>query len=196
VQAGLFALLAGVVALLLGMEQGAGAEITTVPMLLAGLGIGALASQLGSVTVSSVPEEESGEVGGLQNTGSNLGTSIGTALVGSILIATLTASFLQGFADNPDVSAEVSAQAEVELADGIPFVSDDDLEGALQDAGVEPDVAAAAVEENEEARLVALRVSLATIALVLVVALFFARAIPTVQAADELTDEGAAPVDR
>jgi hypothetical protein len=37
-------------------------------MLLAGLGIGALASQLGSVTVSSVPDEQSGEVGGLQNT--------------------------------------------------------------------------------------------------------------------------------
>jgi hypothetical protein len=31
-------------------------------MLLAGLGVGALASQLGSVTVSAVPDEQSGEV--------------------------------------------------------------------------------------------------------------------------------------
>jgi hypothetical protein len=37
-------------------------------MLLAGLGIGALASQLGSVTVSAVPDEQSGEVGRVQNT--------------------------------------------------------------------------------------------------------------------------------
>ena len=62
------------------LDAGAGAEIVTWPMLLAGLGIGALASQLGSVTVSSVPDEQSGEVGGLQNTVTNLGASIGTAL--------------------------------------------------------------------------------------------------------------------
>ena len=61
----------------------------------AGLGIGALASQLGAVTVSAVPDEQSPEVGGLQNTATNLGASLGTALAGSILIAALTASFLQ-----------------------------------------------------------------------------------------------------
>ena len=40
------------------------------------------ASQLGAVTVSALPDEQSGEVGGLQNTFSNLGISIGTALAG------------------------------------------------------------------------------------------------------------------
>ena len=55
------------------LDAGAGPEIVTWPMLLSGLGVGALASQLGSVTVSSVPDEQSGEVGGLQNTLTNLG---------------------------------------------------------------------------------------------------------------------------
>ena len=77
-------------------------------MLLAGLGVGALASQLGAVTVSAVPDEQSGEVGGLQNTATNLGASLGTALAGSVLIAALTASFLQGIQDNPDVPDDVS----------------------------------------------------------------------------------------
>ena len=36
------------------LDSGAGADIVTWPMLLAGLGVGALASQLGSVTVSSI----------------------------------------------------------------------------------------------------------------------------------------------
>ena len=71
-------------------------------MLLAGLGIGALASQLGAVTVSAVPDEQSGEVGGLQNTVTNLGASIGTALAGAVLISGLTASFLTGMQDNPE----------------------------------------------------------------------------------------------
>ena len=48
----------------------------------------------GAVTVSAVPDEQSSEVGGLQNTVTNLGASLATALTGSILIAVLPASFL------------------------------------------------------------------------------------------------------
>jgi MFS family permease len=80
VQIGFLALFAGIVVMVAALEVGAGPEIVTWPMLLAGLGIGALASQLGSVTVSAVPDEQSGEVGGVQNTMTNLGASIGTAL--------------------------------------------------------------------------------------------------------------------
>ncbi|MBV8945677.1 MAG: hypothetical protein JOZ95_09660 [Solirubrobacterales bacterium] len=72
VQIGFLALLAGIVVMVAALDAGAGAEIVTWPMLLAGLGVGALASQLGAVTVSSVPDRQSGEVGGLQNTVTNL----------------------------------------------------------------------------------------------------------------------------
>ena len=89
VRFGFLALFAGLVVLVAALDAGAGPEIVTWPMLLAGLGIGALASQLGSVTVSSVPDEQSGEVGGLQNTVTNLGASIGTALAGAVLISAL-----------------------------------------------------------------------------------------------------------
>ena len=90
----------------------------------------------GSVTVSAVPDEQSGEVGGLQNTGTQLGSSIGTALAGAVLISALTASFFAGIQNNPDVPDSVVTQAQTELAGGVPFVSDDDLEVALADAGV------------------------------------------------------------
>src|SRR4051812_22369306 len=82
VRAGLLSLLAGTVVLLGGLETGSGPEIVFVPMLLVGLGIGALASQLGAVTVSAVPDDESPEVGGIQNTATNLGASLGTAVAG------------------------------------------------------------------------------------------------------------------
>ena len=106
VRLGFLALFAGLVVMVGALDAGAGPEIVTWPMLLAGLGVGALASQLGSVTVSSVPDEQSGEVGGLQNTITNLGMSIGTALTGAILIAALTTSFLTGIQNNPDVPAQ------------------------------------------------------------------------------------------
>jgi MFS family permease len=181
VQAGLLAMFAGIVSLFMSIDVNAGAEIVTVPLLLAGLGIGALASQLGSVTVSAVPDDESPEVGGLQNTATNLGASIGTALAGSLLIAALTASFLNGIQQNPAVPPEVSAQANVELAGGIPFISNDDLQAALTQAGASEDVTRAVLDENEQARLDGLRTALAALALIALVALFFTARIPSEQ---------------
>ena len=179
VQAGVLSLFAGIVVLVGALEVGAGPEIVSVPLFLAGLGVGALASQLGAVTVSAVPDEQSGEVGGLQNTLTNLGASLGTALTGSILIGTLTATLLTGIQANPAVSAQVASRAEVELAGGVPFISDAQLEAALQAADVPPDVADAIVEENEKARVKALRVSLSVVALFALLAMFFTTRIPS-----------------
>jgi EmrB/QacA subfamily drug resistance transporter len=179
VRLGLLAMLAGLVALFAALDPDATAKIVTVPLLLAGLGIGALASQLGAVTVSAVPDELSPDVGGLQNTGTNLGAALGTALAGSILIAALTGAFLQGIEDNPAIPQQVAAQASVELASGLPFMSDADLQAALDKAGVPPDVAQAALQVNKEARVVGLRSAVAVLALIALLALFFTRAIPT-----------------
>ena len=79
VRSGLLALLAGTVVLLGSLDADSGPEAVFVPMLLIGLGIGALASQLGAVTVSAVPDDQAPEVGGVQNTMTNLGASMGTA---------------------------------------------------------------------------------------------------------------------
>ena len=130
-QIGFLCLFAGIVVMLAALDAGAGPEIVTWPMLLAGLGIGALASQLGAVTVSSVPDEQSGEVGGVQNTVTNLGASIGTALSGAVLISALTASFLTGVQNNPAVPKDVTSKAQVQLAGGAPFISDQDLKTQL-----------------------------------------------------------------
>jgi EmrB/QacA subfamily drug resistance transporter len=178
VRLGLLLMVAGIVVLIVALDPNAEATIVTIPLLLIGLGIGALASQLGAVTVSAVPEKESGEVGGLQNTATNLGAATGTALAGSILIAVLTGSFLTSVSENPDIPSSVKDQANVQLAAGIPFMSDADLQAALNSAGVSPDVATAAVEANDQARVDGLRTALAVLAVVALSGLFFARAIP------------------
>ena len=178
VELGLGVAVIGIVALFSAMDANASASIVTGPLLLIGLGMGALASQLGAVTVSAVPDDQSPEVGGLQNTASQFGASLGTALAGSILIAALTASFLSGIAQNPDVPKEVSSQANVELEAGVPFVSDAQLESALQEAGVPPKTTQAIVDENEQARVDGLRSALALLAIIGMIGLFFTKRIP------------------
>ena len=181
VRSGLLALLAGTVVLLGALDKDAGAEVVFVPLLLIGLGIGALASQLGSVTVSAVPDDESPEVGGVQNTMTNLGASLGTALAGSLLIATLTSSFLTNIEQSPAIPSSVKSQAHVELASGVPFISDADLNAALDEANVSSTAADAALDAYGSARIDGLRSALAILAVLAIVALFLAQRIPTTQ---------------
>ena len=93
--------------------------------------------------------------------------------------------FLNGIEQNPAVPPQVSAQANVELAGGIPFVSDADLEKALTDAGASKQVTQAVLDENEQARLDGLRTALAVLALVALIGLFFSTRIPTKQPGSE-----------
>ncbi|MCX5149642.1 MFS transporter [Streptomyces sp. NBC_00320] len=181
VKLGLLAMLAGALVLLAALDADSGAAVVIVPMLLIGLGMGALASQLGAVTVSAVPDEQSAEVGGIQNTVTNLGASIGTAVAGSILITVLTSSFLTTIEQNPAIPAEVTSQANVKLAGGAPFLSDAQLTTALDEAGANSAVTQAALDANATARIDGLRAALAILALAALTALFFTQRIPATQ---------------
>jgi MFS family permease len=181
VRLGLVLLLAATVLLIGALDANATPSAVTLPLLLMGLGIGALASQLGAVTVSAFPDKQSSEVGGLQNTALNVGASLGTALVGSVLIATLSALFLQGIAAHPDIPPSVSSQAVTTFGAGVPFLSDSAVREALHAAGVSDTTTAAILEVNSAARLAALRTALAIVALVAALALFFTRWIPEQQ---------------
>ncbi len=182
---GMFSMLLGMLVLLAAIDVHAGADIVTVPLLLVGLGIGALASQLGAVTVSAVPDEQSSEVGGVQNTVTNLGASLGTALAGSILVAVLTTSFLTNIEMNKAVPQSVKDKAHTELSAGIPFMSDKQLKAATESAGLSSEVTNAALDANAEARLDGLRGGLTVLILIAAVALFFVGLMPTRQPGSE-----------
>ena len=191
VRIGLLLILAGDLVLVSGLSPGANAAVVLIPMALIGLGIGALASQLGAVTVSAFPDSESAEIGGLQNTFTNFGASLGTALVGAVLIGSLSTTFVAGVSSNPAVPASVVSQASSTLEAGIPFVSDADLQKHLATTTLSPEAQQAVIDENANARLVGLRVALSVVALVIVVATFFARMLPV-----ESLSGGTAPAGR
>lgn len=180
VRLGLSLMIIGIAFLVAGMDPGADAGVTTIPMVLMGLGLGALASQLGAVTVSAVSDKDTAEVGGLQNTATNLGASLGTALIGSVLIATLSSAALAGVAASPQVQDSVKAQISAQLVGGVPFLSDDQLATALHGAGVSEADASAISAINATARLEALQLAFTLAALVSIGALFFTRRVPVI----------------
>ena len=184
VRIGIFLMLAGLLSLLAGIDLYADVTVVSIPMLLMGFGIGALASQLGAVTVSALPTERSGEVGGLQNTSSNLGISVGTALAGSVLFAVLATSMVTGIYENPQVPEQVKSQASAQLSAGVPFISDTDLEAALTGAGVSAEATQAVMEINQQARVDALDAAIALLATLALISLFFTGSIPTTPPGD------------
>jgi EmrB/QacA subfamily drug resistance transporter len=178
VRFGIAGMLVGSLSFVAGLDPNAGVEIVTVPLLLLGLGIGALASQLGAVTVSAVPDEQSAEVGGLQNTMTNFGASLGTALVGSVLIASLTGALVTSILTAPGVPNEVKSEAEAALASGVAFISNSQLQVALDEAGASEETAAAVTQAYSDARLVALQTAMAFVAIFALIGLFFIGMIP------------------
>ena len=182
VNAGFLLMFAGLVLLVSLLDIGAGPEIITGPLLLIGSGLGAMASQLGSVTVSAVPDEQSGEVGGVQNTGTQLGASIGTALAGAILISALTAAFFSGIQNNPAIPDNLAVNAQTPARDRRAVrVRQGPAEGARRRATSHQRQPTRSSTRTPQARIAGLRSALAVLALISLLALLFTRGIPTVQ---------------
>ena len=179
VRLGELGLVAGILVLIAGLQAGADSSVVLPPMLIVGLAIGALASQLGAVTVSALPTEKSSEVGGLQNTSTQLGASIGTALAGSVLIAALTASFLSGIQQNANVPADMKTQLSTKLASGAPFISDQEVTAKMKAAGASASVTNEVVKQYDTSQIDGLRAALAVLTVIGVIALFFTGRIPT-----------------
>lgn len=189
VQVGLFLMLAATLLLAAGFETGAGASVTTVPFILLGLGMGALASQLGNVIVSSVPAERSGEAGGLQYTAQNLGSSLGTALVGAIVIGALSTLFLQGIEQADQVGPAVKQQAAIELSGGVEFVSVAQVEEALATTELSSAEQEAILDSYESAQLGALSIGMVGLSLIVLLTLFLTSRLPNVPLAAETEED-------
>ena len=80
-----------------------------------------------------------------------------------------------------NLRASVKTEASVQLAAGVPFLSDADLETALTKAGVTGEAASTVVDVNAQARVDGLRAALFVLALIAFLGLFSARRIPTRQ---------------
>ena len=143
-----------------------------------GAGMGAMASQLGNVIVSSAPVERGSEVGGLQYTAQNLGSSLGTALIGAVVISSLATLTIEGIQASPALTEPTKQEITSSLGSGVEFVSDADVEAALTEAGLPPPEAEAAGEVYATARLDALRNGMVVLSLFCILALFIGARLP------------------
>jgi MFS family permease len=149
--------------------------IVIVSMIVIGIGEGALVALLFNVLVSASPKEKAGDVGSLRGTANNLANAVGTAMAGALIVGVLSTSINRDLAQNPVLPAELKAQVNL---DKVSFVSNDVLRRTLERTTATPEQVAEAVRLNTDSRLLALKVSIFTLAALALLAYFPAGALP------------------
>lgn len=130
----------------------------TVPLIIAGSGLGLLVSQLNNYTLSPISDERVSEAAGVNSAAGSFGLSFGLAFAGAIMLATLAFTF-QAKTDAstvlpPDDKAQISHVLETDAE----LMSNTKLAELL--ATEPPEVRAEVVRINTEARPISLQVAL------------------------------------
>jgi MFS family permease len=141
-----------------------------------GLGEGALLTLVFNVLVSASPKELAGDVGALRGTTNNLATGLGTAFASVLSVTLLSLIVVNSLVKNPVITPEVIEEY-VDL-DDIDFVSNEQLDEALEETDLTPQQEAAAVEINVVARLQSLKISFLVLASIALLAIIPAGGLP------------------
>ncbi len=177
VRIGQLVLVVSVLTLLGSVSADLRSGVFAVGMFAAGAALGLLASQLGNVNMSSVAEERSSEVGGLQGVFQNLGSALGTALIGSVLIMSLSTSFVSGVQSSalpPQVQTAVVEQSQ----GGVAIVPVTQVPKIAEKAGLSATEGDTLRGIYADSQLGSLRTAFLALAVLAALALFFSRAIP------------------
>ena len=158
VRAGFVLLAASIVILIPLVPRADSGWHLVIPLMLAGAGLGLLASQLNNYALAPISEERVGEAAGVTSATGSFGLSVGLAFAGAIMLATLSIAFTN-MAESSTVlpPADQERVAEV-LEDDAQVMSDAQLEELLagQPAGIQDEI----LSINTDARDLALQVAL------------------------------------
>jgi MFS family permease len=147
-----------------------------VPLIITGVGLGLLVSQLNNYTLSPISEERVSEAAGVSSAMSSFGLSVGLAFAGAILLAALSISFTNKSDASEVLPADEKERVAQVLEDDAQVMSDTSLEEQL--AGQPEDIRAEVLEINEEARPQALQVALLVPLIATLIGMFLAFRMP------------------
>jgi hypothetical protein len=126
--------------------------------MLAGSGLGLLASQLNNYALSPISEERVGEAAGVTSATGSFGLSFGLAFAGAIMLATLSLSFTHMTESSSIISPADQQHIADVLEDDAQVMSDAQLQQLL--VGEPQDVQNEILDINTDARHLALQVAL------------------------------------
>jgi LPXTG-motif cell wall-anchored protein len=170
IRVGFAALAVGVIALILVVPRADSGWYLTLPLIVAGCGLGLLVSQLNNYTLAPISEERVSEAAGVNSASGSFGLSFGLAFAGAIMLATLSFTFTQ-MAENSAVLPPADQEAVAEaLNDDAEVMSNTALDQQLD--GQPQDIQDEVIRINTDARPIALQVALAVPLIAALIGLF------------------------
>jgi EmrB/QacA subfamily drug resistance transporter len=130
----------------------------TIPLIVAGMGLGLLVSQLNNYTLAPIDEERISEAAGVNSAAGSFGLSFGLAMAGGILLATLSLSLTNMSEDSTVIPPAQQHAIADKLDEDAEVVSDEQVEEVFAE---EPQaVQAEVVQINSDATDLSLQVAL------------------------------------
>ena len=129
-----------------------------IPLVVAGCGLGLLVSQLNNYTLAPIHEERVSEAAGVNSAGGSFGLSFGLAVAGGLMLASLSFGFTQMTQASTVIPPAEQTQIAAALETDAEIMSNTAL--AEQIVGQPPEVEAAVLQINEDARNRSLQIAL------------------------------------
>ena len=129
-----------------------------IPLVIAGSGLGLLVSQLNNYALAPIEEERISEAAGVNSAAGSFGLSFGLAMAGGLMLAALSFSFTNLTENSTVIPPAQQQQIAAALETDAEVMSNTAL--AEQIVGQPPEVEAAVLEINDEARNRSLQVAL------------------------------------
>jgi EmrB/QacA subfamily drug resistance transporter len=158
IRAGFALLTAGLVVLLPIVPRADSGWYLVAPLVVAGVGLGLLVSQLNNYTLAPISEERVSEAAGVNSAAGSFGLSFGLAFAGAIMLATLSITFTALAQSSTVLSPAEQQQVAQALEEDAEVMSNTALEELL--VGQPPEIQAEIIRINTEARPRALQVAL------------------------------------
>jgi Na+/melibiose symporter-like transporter len=130
----------------------------TIPLIIAGCGLGLLVSQLNNYTLSPISDERVSEAAGVNSAAGSFGLSFGLAFAGAIMLATLAYTFTASAEASSVLSPEEAQQVSAVLEEDAEIMTNTGLEELLVDQS--PEVQEEILAINTDSRFIALQVAL------------------------------------
>lgn len=130
----------------------------TLPLIVAGCGLGLLVSQLNNFTLSPISDERVSEAAGVNSAAGSFGLSFGLAFAGAIMLATLASAFTSLAYSSDVLTPAQQTQVANVLEEDAQLMSNTGLQQMLSDET--PATQAEVIAINTEARHIALQVAL------------------------------------
>jgi MFS family permease len=179
IQAGFVCVAGGAALLLTAIAPSLDSLRFAASVLVIGVGLGLIASQVTNVNLASAGPAKTSETGALQGTAQNLGSALGTAVIGSLLLGILTTTFDHRVEDNSALPAQARNGVAARTQHGLAFVPAPVAGATLRKKGVPEPVVTQLEADYSQSQVDALKIAVGGVAAIALLGLGVTRRLPS-----------------